>query len=308
VGLGEGPVRLEILGPARVGWVRFLSAAPIESTTWTASLPARKSAKQDLELESGGGLPAPAGRCASTSALRRGILLSEELQVAKSVRVLLTVSRMTFGSMRTSAATITVFPTPTSFSGQEILIQFDGIGLPSSSEFRSLGGVGFSLVELGTLIDTGFGPTVASAPDSTYAREFPPRNGPIFLNTINPRALDVDLAIDFPVSALRVAAEIRSGQTLNDVRDLTFELYRQTVLIAQTTLLIRGQNDFLFYGLESSVGFDRWVIRQRPDSRFGLENLRYEEIPEPATVMLTVVGLAGLLVRGRAARSSHPLS
>lgn len=228
--------------------------------------------------------------------------------MAKSIRVLVMLLLMTIGSTRMTAAVITPFLTPTSFSRQETLIQFDGIGIPPSSEFRSVGGVGFSLLELGTLTDTGFGPTVAGAPNSTYAREFPPRDGPIFLNTISFRAFDVDLAIDFPVSVSRVAAEIRSGQSVNNVRDLSFELYRQGLLIAQTTLPIRGQNDFFFYGVESSVGFDRWVIRQQPDSRFDLENLRYEEVPEPATVVFTVIALAGLLVRGRAAHANYPPS
>lgn len=200
-----------------------------------------------------------------------------------------------FWLLRPAHATVVAFFSPAGFGGTEALITFDDAGLPSNTEFREISGVGFALVESGTITDTGHGPTMASAPDSTYDREFPPRDGPFFLNTINFDALGTDLLISFPNPINRVAAEIRSGQTQNDVRDLSFELYRAGTLVGDLTIPIRGQNDFFFYGLASSDAFDRWVIRQRPDERFDLENLRYEAIPEPGTLVVLLTGLGLLL-------------
>jgi hypothetical protein len=160
-------------------------------------------------------------------------------------------------------------------------------------------GVGFSLVELGTLDATGFAPTLASAPNSTYAREFAPTDGPQFLNVINANT-EGDLLITFPHTVTSVAAEIRSGSALNDVDDLAFELYRHGALVGLASMPIRGQDDFFFYGLTSTVAFDAWVIRQRPDYRFALENLRF--VPEPTAIVLTLAGLSMSLVRHRRRR------
>jgi hypothetical protein len=200
-------------------------------------------------------------------------------------------------SAEPASAAIIEFSTPAAFSGAQTLVQFDELGLPAASEFRAVSDVGFALLERESLIDTGFGPTLAYAPDTTYAREFPPRDGPAFLNTINFAAAGADLQIDFALLVSRVAAEIRSGRSGNDVGGLTFELYRAGVLVGARTSAIRGQDDFFFYGLASTVPFDRWVIRQRPDDRIGLDNLRYET-PEPGSVLLSV-GVAGIIALRR---------
>jgi hypothetical protein len=202
---------------------------------------------------------------------------------------------LALGGISGAEATVILFSSPDAFTGNETLIEFDELGVPPSSPIESGKGVTFSLLEQNTLIDTGFAPTAASAPNTTYAREFPPRDGPIFLNTINFNALETDLQIDFGQQVRRVAAEIRSGQTLNEVDDLTFELYLRDILIADLTIPIRGQDDFFFYGLESMTDFDRWVIRQRPDERFDLENLRFE-VPEPGMLFILGGGLLLLVI------------
>ncbi len=198
--------------------------------------------------------------------------------------------------VRGAEATVMLFNSPDAFTGNETLVEFDELGVPPSRPIESGKGVTFSLLEQNTLIDTGFAPTAARAPNTTYAREFPPRDGPIFLNTINVNALETDLQIDFGEQVRRVSAEIRSGQTLNEVDDLTFELYLRDILISDLTIPIRGQDDFFFYGLESDTDFDRWVIRQRPDERFDLENLRFE-VPEPGILVMLGGGLLLLVMR-----------
>jgi len=209
---------------------------------------------------------------------------------------ILTLALLT-GSVRTAHADAILFFNPALFAGHETLVEFDGLGLLPSREFRSAGGVEFALLELGSLVDTGHGPSAAAAPNGTYSREFPPRDGRVFLNTITiSKPLGSDLQLDFPQVVSRVAAEIRSGPASADVSDLTFELYRDAVLVAAMTVPIRGQDNFLFYGLSSNIGFDRWVIRQRLDPRFDLENLRFQvaTAPEPGTLALLSLGLAGL--------------
>ena len=103
---------------------------------------------------------------------------------------------LTLGLISGTDATVIQFDSPEAFSGKEALIEFDDLGIPPSSPIESGKGVTFILLEHNTLIDTGFAPTSASAPNSTYAREFPPTDGPFFLNTINRNALESDLMID----------------------------------------------------------------------------------------------------------------
>jgi hypothetical protein len=221
--------------------------------------------------------------------------------ISKPLMRLVEITVISLLTIAGAHATTTVFLDPSRFSGQEVLIQFDGSGLSPSDEFRSLDSVQFALLDLDTLNDTGFGPTLASAPNSTFPREFPPTDGPDFLSTINPSADDVDLQITLPGPVTRVAAEIRSGQAINDVDDLTFELYNGSTLVGSTTLAIRGLDNFFFYGLESTEAFDRWVIRQRPDSRFELENLRFE-VPDSIGTPLILCVLGFVLAAGRRRR------
>ncbi len=197
-----------------------------------------------------------------------------------------------------------VLSNPSQFSGGETLITFDGLGSSNSLEISSINGVGFTLLQVNTLTSTGFAPTLASAPNSTYAREFAPNDGPFFLSTISSdqnAPLFADLRITLPGTANRIGMEIRSGQAANLVDDLSFEFYLGNTLVEQYNSPIRGQENFFFYGFESTLNFDSWVIRQSPDSRFGLENLRFEpvtvaSVPEPSGLILLCSGILGMSV------------
>ena len=171
---------------------------------------------------------------------------------------------------------IMLLKTPTQFHGTETLITFDGAGLPMNGEVRSVDNVQFWLLKRDSRVTIPAAPTGASAPHNSMPREFPPQTGDVFLNTINVRASNVDLEIRFPKLVRRAAVEIRSGQAGNDARELTFELYRGDVPVGVKTVPVRGLGKFFFYGVESNQDFDRWVIRQRSDTRFFFENLRFE--------------------------------
>jgi hypothetical protein len=201
-----------------------------------------------------------------------------------------------------------LFLNPAVFGGGETLVTFDEGSLPASGAFTSIGGVGFMMLSAGTNTATGFGPTIASTPNSVFSREFGPTDGPRFLNTINVQTggFDTDLRITLPTVVRAIAMEIRSGQPGNDMRDLTFELYAGTTAVGSLTTPIRGQTNFLFYGIENDVAFDTLVIRQRPDERFGIDNLRYgnpgsQPVPEPGALALLLAGLgmAGIVRRRR---------
>lgn len=211
-------------------------------------------------------------------------------------------------SMTSFAGPLTEFSNPAAHGPGTTLITFDECCPVSSEPIGSLGGVTFSLLTQGTMTANGFAPTFSGAPQSTYAREFPPYNGPFFLNTIAGigAPFDSDLLVMLPSAVTAISAEIRSDMALNnDVDDLLFELYDGNTPVGSLTRGIRGQDNFFFYGLASETPFDRWVIRQTPDTRFALENLRFgsvAKVPEPSVLSLLVVSAIPLLWSRRSRR------
>jgi hypothetical protein len=190
------------------------------------------------------------------------------------------------------------------YNGSETLIEFDGAGYNVFDQVHRIGSVEFNLLVQGTLNDTGLAPTLAGAPHSTYNREFAPFNGNAFIQN----SLDQDLELRFDIPINTVSAEIRSRPFGFVPETLTFDLYNNTNLLSSTTIADRGEFHFFSYGLQSTVAFNRIVMRNLPDERLDFENLRYANlaIPEPMSSHLVAAALmlTGCLVRRRVATSS----
>ncbi|MCC5830376.1 MAG: hypothetical protein JJU36_13105 [Phycisphaeraceae bacterium] len=88
--------------------------------------------------------------------------------------------------------------------------------------------------------------------------------------------------------------------------DIHFSFFSGGTMIKQIVVPSKGHMDFFFYGFASSQPFDRLVVGNRPDSRFGLDNIRYgyegfvptgdpTAVPEPISAGLVLVGMAALL-------------
>lgn len=157
------------------------------------------------------------------------------------------------------------------YDGSEELIEFDGAGFSPPDMVDRISSVSFNLVDVGTLNDSGELPRGASAPNTTFAREFAPFDGNFFINF----GFDVDLDLRFDNPINTVSAEIRTRQSLTQDETLTFELYNGANFVSSVTVCDRGGFDFFSYGVQSSGLFDRVIIRNREDQRFSLENLRF---------------------------------
>ncbi len=126
-----------------------------------------------------------------------------------------------FGVSATCEAETTTFSNPVIYDESETLITFDDSGHSVFDEAGRIGAVEFRLLDQGALSDVGRGPTVASAPNTTYAREFPPSDGARFIQV----AFDNDLEIRFGKLINTVSAEIRARPVTFSPETLTFELY-----------------------------------------------------------------------------------
>lgn len=191
-----------------------------------------------------------------------------------------------FGVSANCEAETTTFSDPEIYQGSETLITFDDSRYSVFDEVGLIGAVGFRLLDEGTLSDSGQGPQVASAPNTTYAREFPPSDGARFIQV----AFDRDLEIRFGKLINTVSAEIRARPITFSPETLTYELYAGDRLVSTTTIPDRTggkYGDFFSYGVQSALVFDRLVIRNRLDERFALDNLRFAKlsiVSEPSVV------------------------
>ena len=183
-----------------------------------------------------------------------------------------------------SAQTTTFFD-PSPYDGSEGLIDFDNQGVSPFDVIDRINSVEFNLVDEGTLNDAFEGPTGAS---SGIAREFAPLDGPVFINF--QFGVDLELRFDNPINT--ASAEIRTGSSTTEDETLTFELYNGGNFISSVTIDDRGGDDFFSYGVQSTVPFDRLIIRNRPDQRLGMDNLRYALV---APELLGDVNLDGVV-------------
>ena len=182
-----------------------------------------------------------------------------------------------FAALAICEAETTHFSNPVRYDGSETLITFGDSNHREFDEVGIIGSVEFRLLKKGTLSDFGRGPQVASAPSTTYAREFSPSEGIRFIQV----AFDNDLEIRFGRLINMLSAEIRARPITFPPETLTYELYAGDLLVSATTIPDRTggkYGDFFSYGVQSNINFDRLVIRNRADERFALDNLRFAKL------------------------------
>ncbi len=216
-------------------------------------------------------------------------------------RTLMMAAVVALGLPGAASAALTTFASPAAFAPGATFIGFDGGGVAPGAAFRSLGGVGFALLTQGTLTDTGFGPSIAGGPNSTIPRAFAPTDGILFLNTINSNGpFFADLRITLPGLFGAIAFELSGGGGLGVPDTLSFEVYRGATPLGTLSGGTASLRSFAFHGIASDTAFDTLVIRQTPDSRFLLENLRFGSlqpavaVPGPGALPVLAVAILGL--------------
>lgn len=116
----------------------------------------------------------------------------------------------------------------------------------------------------------------------------------------------------FPSEMNRAAFELRTFTSVGGV--LSIDLLDAGAPVESFTIPNRNMPDpdeYWFYGFESSVPFDAFILRGPGDGRFDLDNLRFElaPVPEPGTLTLLGLGALGLMgYRWRQQRQGMPLA
>jgi hypothetical protein len=189
-----------------------------------------------------------------------------------SIAILLT------GAPISGRAQITILSNPGAFAPSDVRLTFAGVS--AFENVTTHGGVGFRT--LGFPPGTG----IEGASDPTPLREFGSPEGTI-LNQFRFGTAGVEFTVPWQIS--RFSFELYVFPNVGGV--LQFDLFAGSGNVASFSVPSRGTADYLFYGFSSSVAFDRVVLRGPGDGRFGLDNLMFGPVPEPAPGVMLSVGL-----------------
>jgi hypothetical protein len=198
----------------------------------------------------------------------------------------------------TAKAGVLLLTNPNQFSGNETLLTFEGV--QPFQNVTSFGGVGFQYV--GEPPGTGLQGAFAPADH----REFGPQEGTI-LNQFKFGTHGVQLTFSSEIT--RAAFELRTFPNVGG--ELSIDLFEAGAPVQSFTIPNRNTSDYLFYGFESTVPFDAFILQGAGDGRFGLDNLRFElaSVPEPGTLTLLGLGALGLMgYRWRQRKRGMPLA
>lgn len=169
---------------------------------------------------------------------------------------------------------------PEDFSGEEVQLTFDGIGLSNGSAIQSIDGVDFEL-------DVG---VPASYFDDLSPRETGPQGVGSLINFLRLVRPYPGLGIFLPGEMNRVSFELR----LDPGDDVSVTLRSGGVDVDQVVMPSLGSDMFHFYGLENTAGFDEvWIdVIDRASGELRLDNLTFEPLAEDETSPSPVPSLA----------------
>jgi len=177
---------------------------------------------------------------------------------------------------RTASAQITTFYDPSSFSGTETVLTFQGASEPLS-EYN---GVSFS--------QNGAGVGLVNDGDT---RPFGPQESTAIDNDVNPFT-GLPIEITFPSALLKVAFESRFN---GYGQGLTVSFYAGDALVGTGTSQAptdtsTSPNGWIFTGFDSLVPFDRIVVAGPNNGYVRIDNVRFEGTAAPPLVLACVAG------------------
>jgi hypothetical protein len=180
--------------------------------------------------------------------------------------ILTLVAVLLVGATRAQADPSLPLDGPGDFSGSEVLLDFDDLGLVNGNDVPSVAGVDL------TLSDGAAAKFMLDA----FPREFGPEGAGSVNNFWGYAVPYPDLAIRFSGAVHRLGFELRA----NDQDDVALTLLSSGSIVDEVTIASRGSDQLYFYGFENAAGFDQVLVDlvANASGAFTLDNLRFESL------------------------------